>query len=182
MTLPLLQPLALGEGDRLLVTTGFVLSILTVTETEPVRPAPLVAVQAIAVPPVSEVRMVVPHPEEEATPDSGSETDQLTVTLPVFHPFTLGLGVTVGTITGGVESAPKVAVRVTGADMLTEVLGLRVELSSHWTKKYPTPGPPLMAASTPMVPVDAPALSHTVNGAVSEAVPEDTPFRYTAVG
>ncbi len=106
VTSPLFQPLVLGEGDVLLVNVGFVLSILTVTETEPVRPAPLVAVQVTVVPVVSEVRVVVPHPEEEACPDSGSETDQLTVTLALFHPFVLGRGVVVGTITGGVESVP----------------------------------------------------------------------------
>ncbi len=64
------------------------------------------AVQVTVVPEVSEVRRVVPQPEEEATPDSGSETDQLTVTLTLFQPFALGGGVTVGVITGGAVSVP----------------------------------------------------------------------------
>ena len=106
MTLLLYQPLALADGDVLPVNTGFVLSILTVTETEPVRPAPLVDVHVTVVPEDSEERVVVPHPEEEAIPDSGSETDQLTATVALFHPFALGPGVAVGTITGGVESVP----------------------------------------------------------------------------
>jgi hypothetical protein len=51
------------------------------------------------------VRVVVVHPEDEAIPDSASETDQLTVTVPLFQPLPLALGVTVGVITGGVMSA-----------------------------------------------------------------------------
>jgi hypothetical protein len=66
--------------------------------------------------------------------------------------------------------------------MLSEVLGLLVELSSQFLKKYPVPGPPLTVPSTPIVPVEAPELSHNVNGEVSVAVPEDTPPRKTAVG
>jgi hypothetical protein len=54
---------------------------------------------------VSLLRVVVVQPVEEAIPDSGSETDQLTVTDPLFQPLLLGLGVTVGVITGGVVSA-----------------------------------------------------------------------------
>ncbi len=66
--------------------------------------------------------------------------------------------------------------------MLTPVLGLLVELSSHCVKKYPTLGPPLIVRSTPIVPVLVPELSHKLNGVASDAVPEDTPARYMAVG
>ncbi len=74
------------------------------TDAEFDRPAPFVAVQVIVVPDVSEFRTVVPHPVEEAMPDSGSETVQLTVTSPLFHPFALGAGLTLGVITGAVPS------------------------------------------------------------------------------
>ena len=88
------------------VSVGAPRSILTVAETELERPAPFVAVQ-VSVVPVSGValfRVIAVQPVEEAAPDSGSETDQLTVTNPLFHPLPLGLGVNVGVITGGVVS------------------------------------------------------------------------------
>ena len=75
------------------VTIGFVLSIFTTTELEPVSAAPLVAVQVTVVPEVSVVIVMVPHPEVDVTPDSGSLTSQLIVTLTLFHPFPFGLGV-----------------------------------------------------------------------------------------
>jgi hypothetical protein len=101
----LFQPAALGEGDTLGVTIGGVRSILTVTATEAVKPAPFTAVQVNVVPAVSAERLVVPQPELEVTPDSGSVTLQLTVTgAVVFQPKPLGAGLTVGTITGGVVS------------------------------------------------------------------------------
>jgi len=106
VTSPLFHPLEFGEGEVDPVTTGRVLSIFKVTELEPVRPAPLAAVQVTVVPEVSEVKLVVPHPEDEAVPDSGSDTDQLTVTVTLFQPFAFGPGVTVGTITGPVVSTP----------------------------------------------------------------------------
>ena len=62
--------------------TGGVLSILIVTGTELESPAPFVALQVKVTPAVSAVRLVVMHPEEDAIPDSGSETFQATVTLP----------------------------------------------------------------------------------------------------
>ena len=97
------------------VSVGTVRSILTVTEAEFDRPAPLVAVQVSVVPAggVSVLRIVVAQPTDETTPDSGSETDQLTVTGPLFQPLALALGVTEGVITGGVVSwATRVAVIV----------------------------------------------------------------------
>jgi hypothetical protein len=81
-------------------------SIFTVTEPEFDKPTPLVTVQVSVVPSsgVSLLRVVVAHPSDEAIPDSGSETDQLTVTGPLFQPLLLALGVTVGVITGAVVS------------------------------------------------------------------------------
>jgi hypothetical protein len=89
-------------------------SIFTVTEAEFDKPAPLVALQVSVVPAggVSALRVVVVQPLDEAIPDSGSETDQVTVTDPLFQPLPLGLGVTVAVITGGVVSARKLAVIV----------------------------------------------------------------------
>ncbi len=58
------------------------------------------------VPAVSDMRVVVPHPEDDVIPDSESETAQLTVTVALFHPFELGLGVSVRLMTGGVVSTP----------------------------------------------------------------------------
>jgi len=60
---------------------------------------------------VSALRFVAVQPLDEAIPDSGSETDQVTVTDPLFQPLLLALGAIVGVITGGVVSAvPKLAV------------------------------------------------------------------------
>ncbi len=101
---PLFQPLTLGLGLAEPVTVGRVLSIFSVTETEFDVPAPLVAVQVIVVPGVSLVRVVVPQPEENSIPDSGSETLQVTVTLPLFQPLALGLGLGLGVMTGAVVS------------------------------------------------------------------------------
>ena len=85
---------------------GAVRSILTVTDAELERPAPLVTEHVSVVPccPVSEVRVVVLQPLDEAIPDSGSETDQVTVTGPLFQPSPLAPGLTEGVITGGVVS------------------------------------------------------------------------------
>src|SRR4051812_2540043 len=62
-------------------TTGGVLSILTVTGTDIDNPARFVAEQVRVVPGVSVVSMVSVQPDEDAMPDSGSITPQLTVTL-----------------------------------------------------------------------------------------------------
>jgi hypothetical protein len=53
---------------------------------------------------VSALKVVVVQPADEAIPDSGSETDQVTVTDPLFQPLLLAPGVTVDVITGAVES------------------------------------------------------------------------------
>ncbi len=82
------------------------MSIINVTDAEFERPALFVPVHVMVAPVVSNVSVVVPHPEEEAIPDSGSEMLQLTVTFPLFQPLPFGPGVTVGTITGGELSVP----------------------------------------------------------------------------
>jgi hypothetical protein len=89
------------------------MSIFTVIEAEFDKPAILVAVQVSVVPAcgVSVLRLVVVQPMDEAIPDSGSETDQLTVTGPLFQPLPLALGATVAVITGGVVSWRKLAVQ-----------------------------------------------------------------------
>ena len=70
----------------------------------------------------------------------------------------------------------------TGPFIVSDTRGLAVELSSQFVKKYPTPAPPLTGSSTPIVPVDAPALIHIVNGSRSDPVPEATPPRKTVDG
>ena len=85
--------------------TGGVLSILTVTDTEADNPAPFVAEQVEVVPDVSAVRVVGPQPDDDAIPDSGSLTLQLTVTLLRYQPLLPRVPVICGTIMGGVLSA-----------------------------------------------------------------------------
>ncbi len=60
-------------------------------------PAPLVAKQVSVIPAMS---VVEPQPLDDAMPDSGSVTLQLTVTVPVYQPFAPIGPLTVGTITG----------------------------------------------------------------------------------
>jgi len=95
-----------GDGN---VSVGEVRSIFTVTEAEFDKPALLVTVQVSVVPSsgVSLLRVVVAHPSDEAIPDSGSETDQVTVTGTLFQPLLLAVGVTAGVITGAVVSASR---------------------------------------------------------------------------
>ena len=92
------------------VIAGAVLSILIVSGTERVRPAPFVAEHVSVMPAISFARVVDEHPLEEAMPDSGSVTDQATVTLLRYQPFVPKVPLTVGVIAGGVRSA--VAIRV----------------------------------------------------------------------
>ena len=77
---------------------------MMVTDSELLRPAPLVAEHMSMVPAVLEVRFVAPQPVDELIPDSGSVTLQLTVTLLVYHPLAPSVPVIVGTICGGVVS------------------------------------------------------------------------------
>jgi hypothetical protein len=114
------------------VSVGAVRSSFTVTEAELDRPALLVAVQVNVVPAcgVSALSVAVAQPLDEAIPDSGSETDQVTVTGPLFQPLLLALGVTVDMITGAVESLrTKLAVTVPVPRIVT-VVDADVELAN----------------------------------------------------
>ncbi len=91
------------------VKVGAVLSILTVTETELDKPTGLVAEQVNVVPVVSALRLEVVQPVEDEIPDSGSFTDQLTVTSPVYQPFDPTTPLTLGVMTGAVPSVTKVS-------------------------------------------------------------------------
>ena len=84
--------------------TGGVLSILMVTETEEDRPTPFVAEHVNVTPAVSAVTLVCVQPVEEAIPDSGSLTFQLTVALLRYQPLFPNVPVICGTMTGGVVS------------------------------------------------------------------------------
>jgi hypothetical protein len=99
-----------------LEVTGAEMSIFTSTEAELDRPAPLVAEQVTVVPVVTAPMEVGPQLTDEAMPDSGSLTSQVTVTgMLLFQPAPLGAGLTVGMIKGGVVSAPgKLIVSVIG--------------------------------------------------------------------
>ena len=86
------------------VVIGPVLSILIVTEAEPERPELFVAEQVRVVPVVSEVKLDVLQPVEDAMPDSPSVTVQLTVTSLVYQPFDPAVPEMEGVITGAVLS------------------------------------------------------------------------------
>jgi hypothetical protein len=110
-----------GDGN---VSVGAVRSIFTVAEAELDKPALLVTVHVSVVPSsgVSLLSVVVAHPLDEAIPDSGSETDQPTVTGPLFQPLLLAVGVSAGVITGAVASASrKLAVIVPAPCIVTVV-------------------------------------------------------------
>jgi len=87
----------------LVLDTGGVLSSLIVTEAELLSPATLVAEHVTTVPAVSVEIVVAVHPVLLAMPEN-AETAQVTVTLLLFQPAVLGVGLTVGTMTGGVVS------------------------------------------------------------------------------
>lgn len=93
VTFPLFHPEEFGDGDADPDRTGRVSSILTITVTELVSPAPSVPVHVKVVPLVWDDRVVIEQPEEESIPDSGSLTTQLTVTVELFHPLELEPGV-----------------------------------------------------------------------------------------
>ena len=134
------------EGNA---SVGAVRSIFTVTEAEFNKPALLVAVQVSVVPScgVSALKVAVAQPVDDAIPDSGSETDQLTVTGPLLQPLPLAPGVTVGVITGGVMSwRRKLAVIVPAprivAVVVAEALAKIIDAVSllHDEKGYPALG------------------------------------------
>jgi hypothetical protein len=97
-------------GPAVIVVSGALRSIFTVTERCVVRPAPSVAEHVSVVPAVSAVSFVTPQPLEESTSDTESDTNQLTDTSPVYQPFAPGVPVIDGVASGGLESYLNVAV------------------------------------------------------------------------
>jgi len=84
--------------------TGGVLSIFIVTELEVDTPEPFFAEHVSVTEAVSLARVVVVQAVEEAMPDSGSVTLQVTVTLLRYHPLLPSVPVIWGMMTGGVVS------------------------------------------------------------------------------
>ena len=80
------------------------MSILIDCKAEADNPAPFVAEHCSVTPAVSAVRLVVAQPEDDAIPDSGSLTIQLTVTLLVYQPLLPKVPVISGAMIGGVVS------------------------------------------------------------------------------
>jgi hypothetical protein len=104
VTSVLFQPLPLADGDREAEMLGAVASRVMVTDRELVPPA-LVAEQVNVVPEVSAVTDDGLQPVEDVIADSGSVTDQVKLTLLVYQLLFPKVPVTVGVITGGVESS-----------------------------------------------------------------------------
>src|SRR5215470_1619602 len=90
---------------KVLITAG-VLSILTVTDADVDRPTPFVAEHVNVTPVVSAVSIVAVQPDEDAIPDSGSITFQLTLTLLLYQPLLPNVPAICGVIIGGVVSPP----------------------------------------------------------------------------
>src|SRR5262249_3804435 len=93
-----------SDGVAAHVSTGGVLSILTVTDREDDSPAAFVAVHVSVRPAVSFAKVCAPQPEDETMPVSGSRTLHATVTSLLFQPEALGSGVTSASISGAVRS------------------------------------------------------------------------------
>src|SRR5262245_10089308 len=83
------------------VTVGGRMSLLIVALCEAVRPLPFVAEQVTVVPLVSALSVRPSQPAEDAMPDSGSLTSQLTLTAPVYQPARPAGPETFALITGG---------------------------------------------------------------------------------
>jgi hypothetical protein len=90
-------------------TIGGVTSILIVVDTELDNPAPFLAKQVRVVPIVLAFSVVGPHPVEDAMPDSGSVTVQVTLTLLRYHPLLPMVPTMFGVTTGRVVSAKATA-------------------------------------------------------------------------
>jgi hypothetical protein len=86
VTGPLYHPFEFGLVLAAAVMLGGVLSTLIVTDLDALSPAPLVAEHVITVPAVSLVRVTLSQPVDDAIPDSGSVTLQVTVTVELFQP------------------------------------------------------------------------------------------------
>jgi hypothetical protein len=93
-------------GVTKVLINGGVLSSLTVTEVDVDRPTPFVAEHVNVIPAVSAVSVVDVQPDEEAIPDSGSVTFQLTLTLLLYQPLLPNVPAICGLIIGGVVSPP----------------------------------------------------------------------------
>src|SRR5436190_2690201 len=85
--------------------TGGVLSILILTGTEVESPTPFVAEQVRVTPAVSAASAAGPQPEDEAMPDSGSLTLQLTLTELSYQPFRPDVPWMLEVMTGGEVSS-----------------------------------------------------------------------------
>src|SRR5919108_2329005 len=99
----LYQPFASAPRDGVAVADGGVLSILNVLETV-VTPPSLSAEHVSCVPVVFVLSVMVLQPDVERMIDSGSTTDQVTVTLLVYQPPVPSVPDTTGVTTGGVGS------------------------------------------------------------------------------
>src|SRR5919204_6965806 len=102
-TARLSQPFASAARPGVALTAGGVLSSFKVLLTVVVPPS-LVAEQVSVVPVVSAVSVIASQPLVERITDSGSVTDQFTVTLLVYQPFEPSVPVMTGVTTGGVGS------------------------------------------------------------------------------
>src|ERR1700682_4946836 len=91
------------SGGTVAIATGGVLSTFTVALVVVLKLMLFMAVQVSTMPGVSWVTAVAPQPVVEAIPEaeSGSVTDQRTVTSVLFHPLGFGAGRITGVTTGG---------------------------------------------------------------------------------
>src|SRR5437016_991367 len=92
-----------GTLAATVITCG-VVSTFSVTGTEAVRPTPFIAEHVKVTPAVSAASVIGPQPDEEARPDSGSLTSQVTETVLTYHPLLPSVPTTCGMMTGGVVS------------------------------------------------------------------------------
>src|SRR5207247_1909904 len=104
LTSPLFQPDELAAGVREPLTCGGVVSSLITVDVDAVSPAPFVAEQVRVRPAVSTATVTGSQPVEEAMPDSGSASVQVTVTGCRCHPAAFGSDESEAVIAGGVSS------------------------------------------------------------------------------
>src|SRR6266849_2372124 len=104
------QPAALGAGAGVAVSTGGVLSMLTVTDVGALFPARSVAFPVTTWLAPSTVTLT--GSGQEATPELSSAHIKVTTTLPLFQPTAFGAGVMPPLIVGGVRSMFVVTVAV----------------------------------------------------------------------
>src|SRR6185295_6762726 len=102
VTGPLFQPLTFAAGAAVAVTTGFVLSTLSVTLALAVFPDLSVAVPEITCPAPSSV--TITGAGQLSMPEALSEHVNFTVTLALFQPLAFATGVPLAVMVGGVVS------------------------------------------------------------------------------